>query len=431
MPHPRTDRSRPVSGAPPSSAALRQHNAAAVWAALDGTDGLTGTELMAACSLSRPTVHAVCDDLIARGLVVEIETRSPHSDTGAGRPARQYASRDDGAHVVGIDLGAKKVSAVVADLRGRVRARESTSFRDERVPAVERITIVRETVRAALAAARVDSHGVLCVAMGVPSPVDARGHVTAAEHYLPGLAELDLRAVLADDFGWTTIVENDANLAVIGERWLGVAQGVEDVVELLAGYRLGAGVVLGGRLLRGSGGAAGELTFLNLVEGVGNTDAVAELAEVLAHEAETDGRFPAMEQLGPDARDERGRPRARAVFDAARRGDPVAHEIVDRIVDRMARVVAIISTFLNPSLVVIGGGAALVGDLILPPLRSALPALTDTPPQLEASSLGDHAVTTGAVRCALDDVETRLFGDTPALTLATHSALPSEGLPAR
>ena len=418
MPQPRADAPKAGGGTALSSATVRQHNAAAVWAALLDTDGLTGTELMAACGLSRPTVHAVCDDLIARGLVREIEARSPAGDTGAGRPARQYASRDDAAHVVGIDLGAKKVSVVVADLRGRTRARRTTTFRDERVPAAERVEIVRQTVREALAGAEVARHDVLHAAMGVPSPVDARGHVAAADHYLPGLARLDLRAVLEDDFGWTTVVENDANLAVIGERWAGVARGVDDVVELLAGYRLGAGVVLGGRLLRGSGGAAGELTFLNLVEGVGNTDAVAELAGVFGQEAEAAGQVLAGADTAGDSRDERGRPRARIVFEAARAGDAVALEIVDRIVGRMARVVAIVSTFLNPSLVVIGGGAALVGDLILPPLRSALPDLTDTPPRLEASSLGDHAVTTGAVRCALDAVEARLFGSGPALTLA-------------
>jgi predicted NBD/HSP70 family sugar kinase len=404
-------RSIPAPAPTPAATSVRQVNAGIIWRALRDSGPMTGSELMALSGLSRPTVHAVCDDLITRGLVTEIESRSATGDSGAGRPARQYEARSDAGHVVAIDLGAKKVTVAVADLHGTTKALETVAFRDERVPAAERMDIVRQAVRTTLDASHVDPDLVLGVAMGVPSPVDGDGHVAAADHYLPGMARLDLRSTLEDEFGWSTLVENDANLAVIGERWRGVAQGVDDVVEVLAGYRLGSGVVLGGRLLRGTGGGAGELKFLGLVEGVGNTDAIAELAEVMASESEALGR-PLSRPVAAADRDERGRPAARIVLECARSGDPVALDIVERIVDRLARALAVISTFLNPSLIVIGGGVAGAGDLILPGLRAALPDLTDTPPRLEVSSLGDHAVVTGAVRTALDEVEAHLFGGT-------------------
>lgn len=377
-----------------TSPLLRRMNAAAVLEVMRRSGPVTGTELMAETGLSRPTVHTVCDELIDRGLVVELEGRAPAGGPGPGRRARQYAFNATAGLVLAIDLGAKKVTAQLADLGGEPVAEETLVFDDERVPARTRLDGVRAAVGQVLARAGADPSAVQATAMGVPSPVDEHGHVTAADHYLPGLAKLDLRAELRD-FGPTARVENDANLAVLGERWRGVARGVDDVVELLAGYRLGSGLVMNGRLVRGAGGRAGELKFLSMVEGVGNTDAIAELAEVFA-------------SPDPEAPPE-SRVKAEAIFEGARAGDPSALRVVDRVLDRIARVVAIFGTLLNPELVVIGGGVAGAGDLIVPGLEARLPDLTEAPPRLAVSSLGDHAVVTGAVRVALDQAESSLF----------------------
>ena len=253
-----------------------------------------------------------------------------------------------------------------------------------------RLDVVGKTVQSALDEAGVDAAAVRAATMGVPAPVGGDGHVVASQDYLPGLARHDLRTAL-ESFGWTTHVENDANLAVIGERWRGVAQGCDNVIELLAGYRLGSALFMEGRLVRGHDGRAGELEFLSMVEGVGNTDAIAELTE------------QATSEEVPVAK----------VFDAARSGDPEATRIVDGVLDRIARVVAIFGTFLNPELVVIGGGVAGAGDLIVPGLESRLPALTPSPPRIAASVLEDQAVVTGAIRVALDDVESGILDLAP------------------
>ncbi len=77
--------------------------------------------------------------------------------------------------------------------------------------------------------------------MAVPAPVTDDGHAVALESYLPGMAALDLRTALRPDFDWPLLVDNDANLAVMAERWRGAAQGVDNVIVLLAGWRLGCG----------------------------------------------------------------------------------------------------------------------------------------------------------------------------------------------
>jgi predicted NBD/HSP70 family sugar kinase len=366
---------------------LRRMNASAVLDAIRSSPSpLTGTELMESTRLSRPTVHAVCGELMRRGLVTEVEGRAPQTGSQPGRRPRQYVFNATAGFVVGIDLGARKVTAQVGDLRGEALTTQTVTFRHDRVRASTRLEGVRAAVRGALDEAGIDAGAVRAVTMGVPAPVGKDGHVLASQAYLPGLAAHDLRETLRS-FGWSVRVENDANLAVIGERWRGVARGCDNVIELLAGYRLGSALVMDGRLIRGHDGRAGELEFLSMVEGVGNTDAIAELTERAA------GSHVPVE----------------SVFDAARSGDRAATRIVDSVLDRIARVVAIFGTFLNPELVVIGGGVAGAGDLIVPGLESRLPALTKSPPRIAASQLEDQAVVTGATRVALDDVESRIL----------------------
>ncbi len=191
--------------------------------------------------------------------------------------------------------------------------------------------------------------------------------------------------------GWRVLLENDANLAALGERWRGSGGGVDDLVVLLAGERLGAGVLESGRLLHGHGGGAGEMGFLGMVAGVGSSDGIASLAR---------------QWQGADGGPTAGGPAsARRVFTDAAAGDSAALAILDRLSERMARVIAAIASLINPELVVIGGAVADSAGALLPGITAALPRFTATPPRVTVSPLGDAIVTVGAIRHALDFVE--------------------------
>ena len=107
--------------------------------------------------------------------------------------------------------------------------------------------------------------------------MDRDGNVLVTQRFW-SLFDVGLRSALKELHGWTVLLENDANLAALGERWRGSGAGVDDLVVLLAGERLGAGVMESGRLLHGRGGAAGEMGYLDMVEGVGSSDGIAALA---------------------------------------------------------------------------------------------------------------------------------------------------------
>jgi predicted NBD/HSP70 family sugar kinase len=191
-------------------------------------------------------------------------------------------------------------------------------------------------------------------------------------------------------------IDNDINLAALGEQWRGVARGIDDFAFLSVGTGLGAGLVLHGELHRGRNGAAGELDFVTAGLGVDAdpcATAVSDLAAGMAAGAATALRPPY------DVRE---------IFAAARSGDAVARAIVDEEARRIALHIVPLAAVTDVDLVVLGGGLGANGDLLLAPVRALLEQWVPYPPRVEVSALGEAAVLTGAlsvgVERALDSV---------------------------
>jgi predicted NBD/HSP70 family sugar kinase len=378
---------------------LRRVSAGAVLDFMRASPAVTVTEVMDATGLTRATAISVCEDLMQRGWIRELENQRAFGGYQKGRPARRFELNERAGYVLGMDIGFSKVTVVVSDLRGKALGRSSQPFDVAGITAAERVAVIDRTAMVALHSVGASPESVLAVCAGIAAPVDRNGDVLATQHFW-GLFDVGLKAALRDLRGWTVLLENDANLAALGDRWRGAAAGVDDVVVILASERLGAGILDGGRLLHGSGGGAGELAFLDMVEGVGDTFGIATMArawaaEALAGRAKTSLR----EHTGEGVE-------AEQVFAAAAAGDAVALKILDRLADRMARVIGAVATIVNPELVVIGGAVANSAGVLLEPIAQRLKKFTATPPRVAVSPLGDSIVTVGAVRCALDYVET-------------------------
>jgi len=343
------------------------------------------TDLTLATGLSRPTVEGVVDGLIDSGLAAEV----PAEEGGVrrqGRPARRFRFRAEAGHLLGIEIGAHRVAALLSDLDGRALGSTVREV-SEKAPADERLDRVRAAVAELLRHAGVGRHSLRAVGVGSPGIVEADGtvHLCTA---LPGWTGLPLGERLRRSFRCPVLVENDANTAAVAEHWKGAAVGSDDVVFVLAGLSPGAGSLIGGRLHRGYGGAAGEIGALHLL----GREASPE--QVLS----TTG-----EPLNP--LDEAQVVR---VFALARDGDARARAAVDRFVRRLVHDTAALVLALDPEVVVVGGWAAGL-DGMLDPLRDELARYCLRPPQVAQSLLGEAAVTTGALRLALDHVEAELF----------------------
>jgi len=396
-----------------SSARLLRHtNAAAVLRLVWDRPTFTASDVMADTGLTRSTVLALCDELVARGWVGELDDARAAGEYRMGRPARRYAFAPRAGRVVGVDAGQHHVTASVADLRGDVLARAVEELRADASPAT-RVRTIRRAIERALAddaAAPTDTGPagpVLAVVLGVPAPTDAHGTSPPGnQRRFWARMNPELAEQLAD-VGQTVAVENDANLAAVAEWTIGAGAGLSSFATLLSGERFGAGLIVDGTLLRGHGGGAGEMRLLDLVEGVGSADGLGHVARELVRRAADAGELPAGSPLrgqDPAALD------AADVFAAAQAGDAVATSIVEQLADRLARVCAVIASLLDVERIVVGGALSPALGPVVEAATERLPSYIHPPvPTVVASELGSDGVHVGAVRRALALVRANPF----------------------
>jgi predicted NBD/HSP70 family sugar kinase len=363
---------------------LRELNALSVVRALRGSPPSTVTELAARTGLSRPSVDVITQSLVADGWATIIE---PTGSSTVGRPARRYQFNATAGHVIGVDVGAHKILALVADLDGTVVHTVRRQVDPDADPKV-RLKALDKAVADCLTQTRLRPNDLWALTVGVTGPVDATGR-TSLFTPLPGWSAVDPIAHLAARYPCPVQVENDCKLGAVAERWHGVAQDADDIVYVLAGMRTGAGLIIDGTLRRGYGGAAGEIGALRAVKWL-----------TAPNHLENCPGAPAT--ISPDDK-------AAWVFTAARNGNPDAVAAVRRYVRDLAIGAAALVLTLDPQVVVVGGGFSRSADLILEPLHRELRRLVLRVPEVRASTLGDESVALGALRLSLDEVDQRLL----------------------
>lgn len=360
---------------------LKELNEHTVLEAIRDGAPISRAEIARRTGISKPTVSLALRGLVRSGVVRETEP-------DPGRPhygAVFFEPVPEAAVVLGLDIGARFLRGALGDLAGRVRARQDAELRPlDAESALAAVAALRDGLLAAasLPAERIDG-----VVVGIPGVVDPVGAAVSLATNVPGLEHRDFAAELEDRLGAPVRLENDINLAALGEQWRGVARGVDDFLFLSIGTGMGAGLVLRGELHRGRNGAAGELDYA--LVGLGEevdpcAGAVSDLAARLVS-----GRS-IMTTLQPPFE-------PRDIFAAARSGDALALEIVVEEARRIALHVMPVGAVANIELVVLGGGLGVNGDLLLEPIRAHLAAWLPYPPRVEVSALGEAAVLTGAL----------------------------------
>jgi predicted NBD/HSP70 family sugar kinase len=359
---------------------LKDLNERTVLEMIRGGAPISRAEISRRAGVSKPTVSLALQSLLDAGLVRE----AADEPGGPSYGAVFFEPVPEAAVVIGIDVGARFVRGALCDLHGAVRARQDV---ERGADALTGVAALHDGLVAAAGLPGVPVDRVVVGVPGVPAP--ETGVLELADN-VPELAGTLLADELAERLGRAVQVENDINLAALGEQWRGVARGVEDFAFLSIGTGLGAGVVLRGELHRGRHGAAGELDFATAGSGR-DLDPCAAAVSALAAAA---GLAPPHD--------------VPSIFAAARAGVAEARAVVEEEARRIALHIVPLAAVADVALVVLGGGLSAGGDLLLTPVRSLLADWLPYPPRVELSGLGDAAVLTGAlsvgVRAALDSV---------------------------
>jgi glucokinase-like ROK family protein len=264
----------------------------------------------------------------------------------------------------------------------------------------------------------VDSFEVWGVGIGLPGPVEFRTGQPVAPPIMPGWDGFDVRSYFTKRYDAPVWVDNEVNTMALGELRSGLAVGTRDMIYVKIGTGIGAGLVSGGRLHRGTQGCAGDIGHIAVGhdEGVicrcgqrGCLEAVAGGA-ALARDgsaAAASGRSRFLAELAADGRELTAEDVARA----ARHGDPVSVELITRSARLVGETLSGMVNFFNPSLILLGGGVSAVGDLYLATvrqviLRRSLPLATRAL-RIERSPLSDQVGLLGAAFMVVDELLSR------------------------
>jgi glucokinase len=321
-----------------------------------------------------------------------------------------------GSPVVAIDIGGTKILCALFSATGQMLDRDTLpTLAGEGVDAVVgRVGAAIDNVlkQSGLEPARLGAIGIAC-AGGIDT---GRGVVVTPSPNLPGWVDIPLADIIRKRFGTRTYLVNDASAAALGEHRFGVGRGVKHLVLLTLGTGIGGGIIAEGRLYLGAVGAAGELGHMTIeADGpectCGNRGCLEKLASGTAVAGEAQKRLRRGEKsvLSEMAGGEVEKVTAEMVEVAARRGDTLAGEVVARAAYYLGVGMANIVNIFNPEMVVLGGGMARMGDLLIEPARHVMVErafpIASRVVRVSVAQLGNEAGVYGAAAFVLDRLE--------------------------
>ena len=345
---------------------------------------------------SRSTISEVVARLLDTGLVEEVGS----GESRGGRRPILIGFRDEGGVILGVDLGATHVSVILTDLRGSVLAWHDRAYPVRTDPGGAGKLVVA-LCRDCLAEWKGNAGLLMGIGVAVPSPVDPESPDRVLERIHPAWRGRAILDRLDAAFGAPVFVDNDANLGAVAERWWGKALGVDDFLYLKVATGVGAGLMIGGEIYRGSTGVAGEIGHI-VVDPRGPECVCGShgcLATFVGTEALVERTrdlfpsFPTSALAGMDLN-------IKAIEDAALKDDPVALRVVHEAAHHLGIALAGVLNLLNPGSVVVGGSLARAGDRLLVPLREAVLRRTlvtsAAAAEIAVSELGPRVTALGA-----------------------------------
>jgi glucokinase len=356
-------------------------------------------DLVRLSGLTAPTVSAAIAALQRRGLVSQLG----EGVSNGGRPPSLLEFNAQSGYVVGVDIGGSSVRVALADLTGKIVRRWSAQLNSDRTP--QRVTdVIAEGVTVVRERQGIQAKKILMIAAGAPGITDVHsGRVLSAPN-LTKWRDVPLRDLLREKTHIPSTIENDVNLAALGESWCGVASEFRDFVFLAIGTGVGAGIVVNGQLHHGANWSAGEVGYLLLPE--------------LGAEPLSISRPGSLESMigGPAIESDwlatvgkgRGPATCSEIFSKAAGGDPAARKLLDRTARHLANTITNLSLILDASVVVLGGGLG-TNQVLLEAIRKLVQKNQFARPKVLSSSLGVEAQLQGAIQVALQLAEAHGF----------------------
>jgi len=303
--------------------------------------------------------------------------------------------------LVGIDLGGTTTKMAFINLNGEIvhkwEINTDTSEQGKNI-----ITNIAKSIDGKLTELNQPKSKVLAIGMGAPGPVDvSTGFVYEAVNL--GWKNYPLKDLLEVETSLPAIIDNDANIAAIGEMWKGAGEGAKELICVTLGTGVGGGIIANGEIIHGASGAGGEIGHITslpengapcncgktgCLETIASATGIARIAKDKLAASEAQGILKSVYEANKTVT-------AKDVFDAAKQGDVLALEIVDYITFHLGLALANLANGLNPEKIVIGGGVSKAGQMLVEKVGSYVQRFAFPPVakavQITVATLGNDA----------------------------------------
>jgi glucokinase-like ROK family protein len=332
--------------------------------------GVARTDIAQELGLTRASVTMIINDLIESGIILEMESRS----TRSGRPPVVLDINPKRGLAAAIDMGATHLRVAVGDFSAQILEEAEEPFRIADGPE-QCLEEGDRALRSVLEKRGLKISDLSAIGLGVPGPVITDTGMVMAPPIMPGWDRFPIRATLENRWKVPLALNNDANFGAVGEWVFGAGRGEKNIAFIKVGSGIGAGLIINRQVFGGTTGSAGEIGHLTIDENgplcsCGNHGCLEAFAgghaiELQAKKLVESGKRTLLSDVNQAIT-------VREVAEAARRGDLAAQEILNRSGTFIGIAVAGLINLVNPSVVIVGGGVAEVGDLLTAPIRKVV-----------------------------------------------------------
>lgn len=389
---------------------LRGINKSFVLSAINSKDSISRIEIAKATNLSVATVTNLVIELLKEKIIIE----TGYQESTGGRRSGLLKINSNNLFIIGVELGETEIIILLLNFKFKQIGLKKIPLDESENKPDKIITIVNNSIRSLISSYNVSIEKVLGVGIGVPGLVDSDHGVSI---FAPnwGWHDVHIKENIKQSLGIPTFIDNGANVMALGEKWAGAANGINNVIALIIGTGLGAGILVNGEVCRGVSESAGEWGHIIIdvngpkcscnnrgcLEAYAGVSAIARRTEEILLSSERDSILRQFGKLKPNKV-------VQKVIEAALKNDSIAIQILEETGKYLGIGIANLINLFNPEIVILGGWVEIeAGKILLPIIRSTVEEyalkLPFSSAKIVISELADQAIVIGAATLVLTD----------------------------
>ncbi|SIR31790.1 ROK family transcriptional regulator [Halanaerobium kushneri] len=385
---------------------------AAIFRIIKNIGPISRTDIVKKTGLSKSTVSVHTKKLLEMGLIKESKSKNKSvGSVGRNRKLLKFAKNN--GYIIAIDLGATSLNVGLCNLDAEIIDLKGKSVLVNSGP--KKIMVeIDNFIEELIVNNNVSRNKIFGIGMGVPGPVEFSKGLPVSPPIMPGWHHVPLKEILQDKYNCPSFIDNDVNVMAVGEKHAGVAQNFSNFIFIKIGTGIGAGIICEDKLYRGSKGCAGDIGHISIngeeelcpcgnrgcLEIVAAGPAIAKKAKEAAKKRESDFLLSVLNKKGDIT--------AKDVGEAIKKNDSSAIEIVKNSGQKIGQVTSRLVNFYNPSLIIIGGGVANIGNYLISAIKEEVfrhsTSLAVQDLEIELSKKNEEVGIIGAAAMAVNEI---------------------------